>query len=126
MNKITLMGRLVYDCEVVVSGKCPIMKNTIAVDRAYKDEDGEKITDFFNIIAFMGKAETMAKYCKKGDRILISGELQNNKYEDKDGNVRDWYQVVINDLDFIESKPKEDEASKIDDSKKPAKKYTRR
>lgn len=125
MNKITLMGRLVYDCELVVSGKCPIMKNTIAVDRSYKGEDGEKTTDFFNIIAFMGKAEAMAKYCKKGDRILITGELQNNKYEDKDGNTRDWYQVVINELEFIESRPKE-ETSKIDDSKKPAKKYTRR
>lgn len=125
MNKITLMGRLVYDCELVVSGKCPIMKNTIAVNRSYKDENGEKISDFFNIIAFMGKAEVMAKYCKKGDRILITGELQNNKYEDEDGNTRDWYQVVINELEFIESKSKE-EASKIDDSKKPAKKYTRR
>lgn len=126
MNKITLMGRLVYDCVLDVSGICPIIKNTIAVNRSYKDKNGEKTSDFFNIIAFMGKAEAMAKYCKKGDRILITGELQNNKYEDKDGNTRDWYQVVINELEFIESKSKEDEASKIDDSKKPAKKYTRR
>ena len=99
MNKVTLMGRLTRDAEMF-GQKTKVARFTLAVDRTY----GEDETDFFNCVSFGKQAEFVEKYLKKGIKILLSGRLQNNSYEDKQGNKVTTTQIITEDIEFCESK----------------------
>lgn len=103
MNNITILGRLTKDVDVKTgqSGKSYI-NNSIAVDRRFKDNNGNKITDFFDIKAFGKTAEAFC-YANKGDRIGITGELQTESWE-KDGEKRTKVVIMVNSIDLIEPK----------------------
>lgn len=99
MNRVDLIGRLTRDnkLEYTTSGKA-FLKNAIAVDRR-----GEG-TDFINLIAWEKTAEFMDKHFKKGSRLGISGRLQSSSYTDKEGKNRTSIDVVVEAVDFCESK----------------------
>lgn len=99
MNKTILMGRLTRDVEMF-GQKTKVAKFTLAVDRNY----GEDETDFFNCVSFGKQAEFVEKYLKKGTKVLITGRLQNNTYEDKQGNKVTSTQIITEDIEFCESK----------------------
>lgn len=99
MNKIILMGRLTRDAEMF-GQKSKVAKFTLAVDRTY----GEDETDFFNCVSFGKQAEFVEKYLKKGTKILLTGHLQNNSYEDKQGNKVTATQIISEEIEFAESK----------------------
>ena len=99
MNKIILMGRLTSDAETF-GQKSKVARFTLAVDRNY----GEDETDFFNCVSFGKQAEFVEKYLKKGTKILLSGRLQNNIYEDKQGNKVTATQIITEEIEFCESK----------------------
>jgi single-strand DNA-binding protein len=103
LNNITIHGRLTADPELKYTqsqvAKCTF---TVAVDRSYKQGD-EKLTDFFNCIAWRGQAEMIAKYFNKGKEIVVNGEMNNNPYE-KDGNKLAWWQLHVHGVDFCGSK----------------------
>ena len=99
MNKTILMGRLTRDAEMY-GQKTKVSRFTIAVDRHY----GEDETDFFNCVSFGKQAEFVEKYLKKGTKVLITGRLQNNSYEDKQGNKVTATQIITEDVEFCESK----------------------
>ena len=99
MNKIILMGRLTRDAEMY-GQKTKVSRFTLAVDRNY----GENETDFFNCVSFGKQAEFVEKYLKKGIKVLVTGSLQNNSYEDKDGNKVSGVQIITSDIEFCESK----------------------
>lgn len=104
MNKVILMGRLTRDPEVRYgSDNRPIARYSIAVDRRYKDQNGNYPTDFFNLTSFGKTAEFVEKYLKKGTKIVIDGEIRNNNYE-KDGKTVYQDQIVANSVEFAESK----------------------
>lgn len=109
MNIITLSGNLCQDTELrySVSGK-PILNNTLAVRKDKKSENGSYETDFINIVAFDNNAEFIHKYANKGDRILINGKLRNDRYQDKEGNYKTSQYVVVDKIELINSKPKND------------------
>ena len=88
MNRLIMMGRLVADPEVrygAANGSA-VANFRIAVDRRFK-RDGDPDADFFRITAFGRQAEFAEKYLRKGTKILLEGEIRNNNYTGKDGNM---------------------------------------
>ena len=103
LNNITIHGRLTADPELKhTQSQVAYCTFTVAVDRSYKQGD-EKLTDFFNCIAWRGQAEMIAKYFNKGKEIVVNGEMNNNPYE-KDGNKLAWWQLHVHGVDFCGSK----------------------
>lgn len=105
MNKIILMGRLTRDPEIRYSqGNKPmaIARYTLAVDKKKKRDDG--ITaDFFRIVEFDRLAEFAEKYLQQGTKIILSGHVQTGTYE-KDGIKMPFFEVVVEEQEFAESK----------------------
>ena len=99
MNKVILMGRLTRDVEMF-GQKSKVARFCLAVDRSY----GEDETDFFNCVSFGKQAEFVEKYLKKGIKVLVTGCLQNNTYEDKQGNKVTATQIITEEVEFCESK----------------------
>lgn len=111
MNKCILTGNLVKDVELITteSGKS-LVKNSIAVKRNYKNADGEYESDFINIIAFGKTAEFMEKYFQKGSKVGIDGKIQTGSYTNKEGQKVYTTDVVVENIEFMESKKKEGQA----------------
>lgn len=107
MNKIFLVGSLVKDCELKESpqGKSYV-RNALAVWKPSKDKD-TNAADFFNLVAFDKIAGFMAKYCKKGSRLIVIGRVQTSTYE-KNGEQRTAFEVVVEECTFAGGKGKQD------------------
>ena len=104
MNKIILMGRLVRDPEISSSTSgTTFARYSIAVDRKFKKE-GEPTADFFNCTSFGKQAEFVERYLKKGTKIVVSGRLENNNYTNKDGQKVYDVRIMVEDVEFAESK----------------------
>lgn len=104
MNKIILLGRLTRDPEIRYAQRdnTPVARYSLAVDKKYKRDDG--ITaDFFQLVAFGKLAEFAEKYLRKGVKILISGRVQTGTYE-KDGMKIPFFEIVVEEQEFAESK----------------------
>jgi single-strand DNA-binding protein len=101
-NKVVLVGRLTDtpDLRETANGTS-VINFTLAVDRSYGEE---KQTDFIPVVAWKGIAETIFKYCDKGSQILVCGQLQTRKWEDKDGNKRSTTEVLATEFTFCEGK----------------------
>ncbi len=111
MNKVILMGRLTKEPEVrYTKDNKPVANYSIAVDRNYKDQNGNYPTDFFNLTSFGNTASFVEKYLHKGTKIVVDGELRNNNYE-KDGKTVYNDQIVANSVEFAESKKAQGEAA---------------
>jgi single-strand DNA-binding protein len=113
MNKIILMGRLTRDPEVRYSqgeNSMAIASFSIAVNRKFKRE-GEPEADFFNCTAFGKQAEFIEKYLKQGTKILLSGRVQNNNYTNKEGQKVYSVQIMVDEIEFAESKAAASEGS---------------
>lgn len=104
MNKIILMGRLTRDPEIryTQNGNTPVARYSLAVDKKYKRDDGVT-ADFFNMVAFGKSAEFTEKYLRKGVKMLVSGHVQTGTYE-KDGIKIPFFEVVVEEQEFAESK----------------------
>lgn len=104
MNQVVLMGRLTRDPELrhTQSGTA-VASFTLAVDRP-KNKDGERLTDFIDIVAWKGTAEFVSKYFTKGQMTAVTGHLQLRNWTDKEGNKRVSAEVVADNIEFTESK----------------------
>lgn len=110
MNQIFLCGRLCNDPDVRYgTNSNAIAKFSIAVDRRFK-RDGQPTADFFNCVAFGKTGEFIEKYFHKGSKILLSGEMQNNNYKNKEGQMVYGFQVTVNNVEFAESKSQQNNA----------------
>ena len=106
MNKVVLMGNLTRDPEIRYSqGAEPVAvaRYGIAVSRRFS-KDKENDTDFFNCVVFGKGAEFAEKYFKKGMKVVISGRLQQNNWEDNSGQKRSTVEIIVEDQEFAESK----------------------
>lgn len=106
MNKVILMGRLTRDPEVRYSqgaNQTAVARFSIAVDRRFKRE-GEPDADFFNCTAFGRQAEFIERYLRKGVKVVVSGRIQNDNYTNKDGQMVYSVRVMIDEVEFAESK----------------------
>ena len=103
-NLVVLTGRLTADPELkTTQSGISVTSFSIAVDRRYRAGE-ERQTDFINIVAWRQSAEFVAKYFKKGNMIGIEGSIQTRKYTDKNGNNRTAFEVVANNVQFVETK----------------------
>lgn len=105
LNQITIMGRLTRDPELrrTQSG-IAVASFTLAVDRDFGGQNGEKETDFIDCVAWRNTAEFVSKYFSKGRMAAVSGRLQLRDWTDKDGNKRRSAEVVAESVYFADAK----------------------
>ena len=105
MNKVILMGRLtkVPEVKYTQTGKV-VTQFTLAVDRPFKDVNGNKETDFIPVVVWGKAAELVGNSCQKGHRLLVDGRLQIRSYEAKDGSKRWVTEIIVNGVEFVERK----------------------
>ncbi|MBE6147775.1 MAG: single-stranded DNA-binding protein [Firmicutes bacterium] len=110
MNKVELTGRLTANPELkeIADSDKVYTRFSIAVQRNFKNKDGEYDADFFNVVAWNKQAETICNHVKKGHRFGVVGRLQNKTYEKQDGSTGYITDVILEDFDFLEPKSKED------------------
>ena len=106
LNRITVMGRLVRDPELrhTQSG-IPVCSITIACDRDYKDANGDKATDFIDIVAWRNTADFVSRYFTKGRMAVIDGRLQLRDWTDREGNRRRSAEILANSVNFRRQPP---------------------
>jgi single-strand DNA-binding protein len=106
MNKVQLVGRITKDIELrQTSNQTAYCNFTLAVDRRFKDANGNKQTDFISCVAWKQTAEFINKYFDKGSRIGVCGSIQTRSYE-KDGQKVFVTEVVVDEAEFVESTAK--------------------
>jgi single-strand DNA-binding protein len=105
LNKCILMGRLTKDPDVkyTQTGKV-VTQFTLAVDRSFKDANGNKETDFIPVVVWGKAAELVGNSCQKGHRLLVDGRLQIRSFEAKDGSKRWVSEIIANGVEFVERK----------------------
>ena len=104
MNKVILMGRLTKDPDMRGEGTNLVARYSLAVDRRFKDNDGNYLTDFINIVVFGKGAEFAEKYLKKGTKVVVTGRIQTGSFTNKDGQKVYTTDVIAEDQEFAESK----------------------
>lgn len=108
LNHITIMGRLVRDPELrKTQSGVSVASFTVAVDRDFKNGD-EKVTDYIDCTAWRGAADFISKFFTKGKAIVVEGQLQSRKWQDKDGNNRVSWEVQAQNVYFADSKRNDD------------------
>lgn len=106
LNRIILMGRLTHEPELRhTNSNIPVCSFSIACDRDFKNDKGEKETDFVDVVAWRSTGEFVSKYFTKGRMVVIEGRLQMREYTDKEGNKRRTTEVVADNVYFGDSKP---------------------
>ena len=111
INSVVLSGRLTAAPELKTTPNgVSVCSFDIAVDSGYGEN---KQTNFIKIIAWRGTAEFVTKYFNKGSMIGVEGSIQTRKYTDKNGNNRTMFEVVANNVHFLESKKTETQADPL-------------
>ena len=120
MNKVFLIGNLTRDPELSETNSgTAVCRFSVAVNRR-RTGDGEQQTDFFNVTAWRGLAETVARYCKKGNKVAVSGAIQIRQYEDRDGQKRTSVDVIADEVEFLTPKGGDGETGAPASKKRPA------
>ena len=101
INRIVISGRLVADPELKMTpANVAVLTISVAVDRNYKNESGEHDVDYFDVVAWRGTADFIAKYFRKGDKIEVDGKLRTRKWKDKYDQNRIAYEIQADNVDF--------------------------
>lgn len=120
MNKVQLVGRLTKDPEMkLTSNQTQYCNFTIAVDRRFKDANGQRQTDFINCVAWRHTAVFIQKYFGKGSRIGIAGSIQTREYDDQDGQKHFITEVLAEEAEFVESASKADATQQAEQPAEP-------
>ncbi len=105
MNRVMLIGRFTAKPELKYTGSnVPYTRFTIAVNRQFNNQDGNRDADFINIVAWRKQAEVICNYFDKGNQIAVEGRIQTGSYDAQDGSKRYTTDVVLDTFHFIESK----------------------
>ena len=102
MNKVILIGNLTRDPELrTTPNGVSVCSFSIAVNRRFANQQGERVTDFFNIITWRGLADNCGKFLAKGRRVAVVGELQTRSFDGRDGTKRYVTEVVADEVEFL-------------------------
>ncbi len=107
MNKVILIGRLTKDPDVRYgqgANATAVAKITLAVDRRFRRDGDDQTADFIGCTAFGKQAEFIEKYAHKGTKFVVEGRIQTGRYTNKDGQTVFTTDVVIENIEFAESK----------------------
>ena len=108
LNKVVIMGRFTKDPELRRTGSgTAVTSFSLACDRDFKSQSGEKETDFIEVVAWKNTAEFVNKYFSKGRMAVVEGRLQIRDWTDKAGNKRTTAEVVADNVYFADSKRSE-------------------
>lgn len=119
MNQVLLTGRITNDVELKATST-PLVNLTVAVEREYKDDKGERITDFIDVTVWRKSAEFIAQYGSKGDVVGIVGQLQKRSYERDGKNI--WVtDVVAEKVSIIQKSQKQETKQEVKEVKTPTK-----
>lgn len=106
MNKAFLIGNLVKDPELkTTTNGISVCSFTVAVQRRYKDQSGERQADFIPVIVWRRLAENCAKYLAKGCKVSVVGEIQTRSYEAQDGTKRYVTEIIASEVEFLSPNP---------------------
>ena len=104
MNAVQLLGRFTRENEFKELGSTSVFRNNIAVQRNFKNKDGERESDFINVVAFGKTAELLNQYFGKGQQVALEGRIQTGSYDKEDGTRVYTTDVIVNQFDFVGSK----------------------
>ena len=104
MNKALLVGRITIKPELrTTSSGIPFTRFSVAINRPFST-NGERVADFINILVWRKQAENVCNFLDKGSQVAIEGRIQTGSYTDKDGNNRTSFEVVADNVQFLDSK----------------------
>lgn len=105
MNKVVLIGRLTRDPELRYTGNnTPVASFTLAVNRTFANQAGERETDFLNIVVWRKQAENVKNYLSQGSQVAVEGRIQTRSYDGQDGQKRYVTEIVADNVEFLGSK----------------------
>lgn len=105
MNKVFLIGRLVRDPELrYTSSNIPVATFSLAVNRNFTGQNGERETDFINIVVWRKQAENCKNYINQGSQVAIDGRIQTRSYDDQNGQKRYVTEVIADNVQFLDTK----------------------
>lgn len=105
INRAVICGRLVRDPELRrTQNGTPVASFTLAVNRTFKNADGQQEADFLNCVAWNKTAEIVDQYCSKGNLVGVEGRLQSRSYHDNQGNNRTVVEIIADQVQFMQSK----------------------
>lgn len=109
LNKVILIGRLAQDPELryTPAEGVPVVNFTLAVNRPFTNQKGERDADFIRVVAWRKQAENCASFLSKGSLVAVEGRLQIRSYEDREGVRRTAAEVVANSVQFLEGRKSE-------------------
>lgn len=120
LNHVDLMGRLTADPDLrKTQSGISVASFTLAVDRDYKSQDGQRETDFIDCVAWRGTAEFLDRNFYKGQMAVVTGSIQVRSYNDKEGNRRTATEVMVDNVYFGGPKKETAAAEDIDDGELP-------
>jgi len=124
MNKVFLIGNLTRDPELsTTQSGLSMCRFSLAVTRRFATADGNRETDFINIVTWRTTADNCSKYLKKGSKAAVCGSVQTRSYDGNDGTKRYVTEVVADEVQFLSSKS-DDDADALPKSDKPIDKLT--
>ena len=105
MNKVFLIGRLTRDPELRYTGNnTAVASFTLAVNRNFSNQQGEREADFINIVVWRKQAENVKNYLNQGSQVAVEGRIQTRSYDDNNGQKRYVTEVVADNVEFLGSK----------------------
>lgn len=103
INRVTLVGRLTKDPNFT-ENQVAVANFTVAVNRTFKNKNGEQEADFINVVTFRKQAENVNNYLSKGSLVGIDGRIQTRNYENKEGQRIFVTEVVADSVQFLDPK----------------------
>ena len=105
MNKCILIGNLTKDPEITTtSNGVSVCRFTLAVTRRFANSEGERDTDFINIVAWRALADNCHKFIKKGSKVAVVGNIQSRSYDAQDGTKRYVTEIVAEEVEFLNTR----------------------
>ena len=105
MNRVELVGRLTAKPELrYTSSNMAYTRFSVAINRTFANAQGERETDFINVVVWGKQAENCANYLDKGRLVAVEGSIQTGSYTDKDGNKRTSFDVRANNVEFLSTR----------------------
>ena len=121
MNKVVLIGRLTRDPELRYTGSnTPVATFSLAVNRNFQNQNGEREADFINIVVWRKQAENCKNFLTQGSQVAVEGRIQTRTYDDQNGQKRYVTEVVADNVEFLGSKASSNNSNNTNGSSKNA------
>ena len=120
MNRVMLIGRWTAKPELRYTGSnLPYARFSVAVNRTYSNAQGQRETDFINVVVWRKQAENVCNFLDKGSLVSVEGRIQTGSYDDKDGNKRYTMEVVADSVQFLETRAQSQNRSQTSNEPSP-------